>query len=205
MKRRLSLRYDGKRITMVALPGHSPLDPSTPDSERILRTFGHWEREWDERTIQSDEPQGFAEQVKYAIQCYENGQMPIQVRWSLAEKFGHSCRIRRVCRAAEVAIQGQQEQPAELRRALIAIQRQRAIQGAIQDRAWGPALAGLARAGDVAGELSGEAGLSPEDLRLVVAIEGEELTLPAGQGEPVAAETGETETVETESSETEPA
>jgi hypothetical protein len=185
---------------VVALPPHNPPDHHAPDSERLLRTFGTWHREWDESPIHADSPADRDEQIKFAIQQYANGLLPIQVRWALAEQFGRDCQITRVQKAAERTIQAQQQQPPELRRALVAIQRQRAIQGAIQAGMWGPALAGLARAGDVAGELAGDAGLSPDDLRLVVAIEGDDaMPLPAGQGEPLAAETGETgETGETE-------
>ena len=191
---------------MVALPPHNPLDHHAPDSERLLRTFGTWQTQWDENPAHADTPADKDEQVRFAIQAYADGCLPIQVRWKLAEQFGRDCQITRVQKAAEKAIQAQQQQPPELKRALIAVQRQRAIQGAIQAGQWNAALSGLARAGDVAGELSGDAGLTADDLRLVVAIEGEDaMPLPAGQGEPVAAETAETETVETAIGETEPA
>lgn len=178
---------------MTALPGHSWHDPTAPDSERLLRTFGGWQREWDESAIQAEQEPEYHDQVKYAVELYGRGFLPIEVRWELAERYGRACSIGRVQKAAERAIQAVQEQPPELRRALVAHQRQKAIQGALQDRAWGPAGAMLARAGEVAGELGEELGLSPEDLRLTVEIEDETPTLPADQraaiqGEPEPAE-----------------
>lgn len=180
---------------MTALPGHDPVQPHVlPDSERILRAHGGWQREWDERkpAIQEQVLPEHDEQVKYAIQLYARGLLPIQVRWELAERFGRDCRIGSVQRSAERAIQSASEAPAPLRRAQVALMRQTAIQGAIQDRCWGPALAGIARAGEVAGELDREAQLGPEDLRLVVAIEGDEDTpLPPASADTNADQTGE--------------
>lgn len=164
---------------MTALPGHDPVDAHVlPDSERILRAHGGWQREWDEskHAIHAQDPPEHDEQVKFAIQCYARGLLPIQVRWELAERYGRACRIGSVQRSAERAIQAAAEAPAPWRRAQVALMRQTAIQGAIQDRAWGAAGAMIARAGEVAGELDREATLSPEDLRLVVAIEGDEDT-----------------------------
>jgi len=168
---------------MPALPSHSWHDPTAPDSERLLRTFGGWRREWDEAAIESQQEPEYQEQVKFAIQCYARGLMPLEVRWELAEKYGRACSIGRVQRAAEKAIQATQETPPELRRALIGLTRQKAIQGALEDRAWGPAGSMLARAGDAAGELNGELSLGAEDLVLTVEIEGDAPPLPEGKAD----------------------
>jgi hypothetical protein len=105
--------------------------------------------------------------------------------------------VKRVATAAYKAIQDASALPADVQRAVIATQRQEAIQGAMADRAWGAVGSMLARAGEVAGELREDAGLVPEDLRLVVEIEGDQTPLPAGETEPLTAETAETEMVET--------
>ena len=82
---------------------------------------------------------------------------------------------------------------------MVAASRQAAIQGAIADHAWGAALKGLERAGEIAGELRESAGLSEEDLVLTVSVE--QPVLPAGESQPVSDETAPSlndETVEIE-------
>jgi len=180
---------------VVALPPHDS-DHLAGDSERLLRSFGEWRSEWDEPS-KDDLSAGFRAQVNFAIQRVVNGAGPIRLRFALAEKFGERCQMKRVSQAAYRAIQDAAQLPAEVQRAVIATQRSEAIQGAIQDRAWGAAGSMLARAGDAAGELREDAGLAPDDLRLVVEIEGEQMPLPAGETEPLTAETPETEMVET--------
>jgi hypothetical protein len=85
--------------------------------------------------------------------------------------------------------------PPELRRAMVAATRQAAIQGAMATRDWGPALKGLERAGEIAGEMRESAGLSEEDLVLTVSVEAP--VLPAGESEPVSSETAPSLTDET--------
>ena len=170
---------------MVALPPHDACH-ETPDSERLLRSFGNWQSEWDDRP-QVEVDTTFRDQVDFAIKCILYGAGPIRLRFALAQEYGERCQVKRVATAAYRAIQDAGELPAEVQRAVIAAQRQEAIQGALVDRAWGPALAGLARAGDVAGELAEDTGLRPEDLRLVVEVEDDAAPLPEGQGEPVEA------------------
>lgn len=179
---------------MVALPGWTP-DHHLPDSERILRTFGAWH---ESATIQ--EAPEFQRMVDFAIQAYSRGAGRIRVRWALRDEFGGDRRIGQAQARAEAEIlKAEESTPAPFKRALVAIQRQEAIQGAIAAGMWGPALAGLARAGEVAGELDREVGLGPDDLRLVVEIEGDVIPLPPAEGEPLetsetlAAETSETE------------
>jgi hypothetical protein len=82
---------------------------------------------------------------------------------------------------------------------MVAAARQVAIQGALATRDWGPALKGLERAGEIAGELRESAGLSEEDLVLTVSVE--QPVLPAGESQPVSDETAPSlndETVEIE-------
>jgi hypothetical protein len=180
---------------VVALPPHDS-DHYAGDSERLLRSFGQWQTEWDEPS-QNNLDANFKEQVNFAIQRIINGIGPIRLRFALAEQFGERCQVKRVATAAYKAIQDASQLPADVQRAVIATQRQEAIQGAIQDRAWGAVGSMLARAGEVAGELREDAGLAPDDLRLVVEIEGEQMPLPAGETEPLSTETAETEMVET--------
>ena len=180
---------------MVALPPHDS-DHHAGDSERLLRTFGQWQTEWDEPS-QNNLDANFKAQVNFAIQRIVNGVGPIRLRFALAEQFGERCQVKRVSQAAYRAIQDASQLPADVQRAVVAAQRSEAIQGAIQDRMWGAALAGLARAGEVAGELREDTGLAPEDLRLVVEIEGDQTPLPAGETEPLRTETAETEMAET--------
>ncbi|MFN6337154.1 MAG: hypothetical protein ACK41W_00250, partial [Cyanobacteriota bacterium] len=96
----------------------------------------------------------------------------------------------RVLRRAEKALQAAEQAPPELRRALVAATRQRAIQGAIAAGEWGAALKGLERAGEIAGELRESAGLSEEDLILTVSVESDPAPgLPMGESQPVSSET----------------
>ena len=180
---------------MAALPAHDHPDHTAPDSQRLLRAHGAWPTEWDEKAIQEPgEPAGFAEQVEFAIQSYAASLSPLETRWALIRQYGRQCRIGRVLRAAEAALLADEQIDPVLRRALVGAARRKAIQGAMQDRAWGPAGAMLARAGEVAGELSEEAGLTAEDLVLVVEVEepGEPLPLPASETAKTD-ETGETD------------
>jgi hypothetical protein len=110
------------------------------------------------------------------------GLTPTQVRLELAEKHPECRSPQKAIQGALRAIQADEEGSREHRARLVAIQRQTAIQGAIQDRAWGAVRGLLADAGAVAGELDPELSLSRDDLRLIVEIEGDPL-LEAGQGE----------------------
>jgi hypothetical protein len=159
-----------------------------------LRAFGCYHAEWDAPDIEAP----FKEQVNFAVKRIQAGAGPIRLRFALAEEFGQRCQLGRVIQAAYRAIQDADSLPAEVKRAVVAVQRQEAIQGAMADRAWGPALAGLARAGDACGELSEDVGLRPEDLRLVVEVEGDSPPLPAGQEEPMDAIQGEREPIQAE-------
>ena len=170
---------------MVALPPHDACH-ETPDSERLLRSFGNWQSEWDDRP-QVEVDTTFRDQVNFAIQAIIDGAGPIRLRFALAQEYGERCQVKRIVTAAYKAIHDADQLPAEVKRAVIAARRERVTEGAIQDRAWGPALAGLARAGDVAGELAEDTGLRPEDLRLVVEVEDDAAPLPEGEGEPVDA------------------
>lgn len=181
---------------MTALPGHDPVDAHLlPDSERILRAHGGWQTEWDERrdnAIQENNPAEYDDQVQYAIELYAAGKLPIQVRWALAERYGRECRIGSVQRSAEKAIQSAAEAPAPFKRAQAHLLRHTAIQGSLRDCAWGPAMQGINRLGEVAGELDREAALTADDLLLTVAIEGDgDLMLPPGDSVPVSGETAD--------------
>ena len=79
---------------------------------------------------------------------------------------------------------------------MVAATRQRAIQGSLRAGQFGAAAKLLERAGEVAGELREASGLAEEDLILTVSIE-QPAALPAGDSQPVAAETGADLTVET--------
>jgi hypothetical protein len=182
---------------VTALPGHNPLDHLVPDQEKLLRRFGAWQQEWDEPQTEETE-NAFIAQVRFAIQCYKRGLTPLEVRWELAEQFGRRCRIIRVEKAAQRALVEASKAPRETQLALVAIQRATVIQEAMKDRQWGPALRGIDRQGDVLGELNPEAGLSADDLRLVVEIEGDDPPLPAGEGEPIQGEQEQAEAAETE-------
>jgi hypothetical protein len=106
-------------------------------------------------------------------------------------------------RGAERELRAAESAPPELRRAMIAAARQRAIQGALASGDWGMALKGLERAGEIAGELRESAGLGEEDLVLTVSVESEEgMVLPEAQSQPVSFKTGDGLTLETDVVET---
>ena len=106
--------------------------------------------------------------------------LPIHVRWHLAEEHSSlPARTRnRAQREAERALCAAEQAPPELRRAMVAASRQRAIHGAMAAGQWGAALRGLDRVGEIAGELRESAGLSEEDLTLTVTVEAESHPLP---------------------------
>jgi len=174
-----------------------------PDSERLLRTHNAWVADWDLSNQESEEAPDFDALVEKAFTLYARGLLPIQVRWKLRQD--HSSLPARVLtraqRHAEQALCAAESAPPELRRAMVAAQRQQAIQGALADGKWGAALKGLDRAGEIAGELRESAGLSEEDLVLTVSVEEPIQGLPGGDSQPVSAETDDNltaETVETE-------
>ncbi len=173
-----------------------------PDSERLLRTHNAWQASWDQSS-ESEEAPDLEALTREAFSYYASGLLPVQVRWKLAE--AHSCltnaTLTRIQRKAERALLAAESAPPELRRAMVAAARQTAIQGAITDHAWGAALAGLARAGEIAGEMRESAGLSEEDLVLTVSVE--QPVLPAGESQPVSDETAPSLTDETVEIETE--
>lgn len=160
-----------------------------PDSERLLRTHSSWVASWDGSNIHEEEAD-FNTLVKQAFNLYARGLLPIQVRWELAERHsGIQARVlSRAQRQAEKLLIAAETAPPELRRAQVAVARQRAIQGALAGEQWGAALKGLERAGEIAGELRESAGLSDEDLVLTVAIEGEAPALPMGETAETAGE-----------------
>ena len=169
-----------------------------PDSERLLRTHGAWVASWDTSDSESEDSSTEA-LIKEAFNLYSSGLLPIQVKWRLAEDHPllPARVIARCQRHAEKALAAAESAPAELRRAMVAAQRQRAIQGALAAGDWGPALKALERAGEIAGELREASGLSESDLVLTVAIEEPAPPLPASESEPVSGENGESLTVET--------
>lgn len=172
-----------------------------PDSERLLRTHNAWQASWDESN-KEEEPDIDA-LTKKAFNYYSAGLLPIQVKWELSREHPHlnARTIARIQRRAETALAAAETAPPELRRAMVAAARQRAIQGALAAGDWGPALKGLDRAGEIAGELRESAGLSDEDLVLTVTVE--QPALSAGDSQAVAAETGDNLTVETVETEVE--
>lgn len=172
-----------------------------PDSERLLRTHNAWQASWDQSSETTEAPDIEA-LTQEAFNYYASGLLPVQVRWKLGEL--HPClsnaTLTRVQRKAEKALCAAESAPPELRRAMVAAARQTAIQGAIASRDWGPALKGLERAGEIAGEMRESAGLSEEDLVLTVTVEAPPV-LPAGESQPVSGETAPSlndETVEVE-------
>lgn len=177
-------------------------DHCRPDSERLLRAHNAWQASWDQSD--KEEAPDVEMLVKQAFNHYSMGLSPIQVRWRLAEEHPTlpartlSC----IQRRAEAALLAAESAPAELRRAMVAATRQQAIQGALAAGQFGAALKGLDRAGEIAGELRESAGLSEGDLVLTVAIE-DPATLPAGDSQPVSAETAPDLTVETVETEAE--
>ena len=160
-----------------AIPAHC-----RPNSERLMRVHGVWRSEWDETTEDAQEAPGVEALVKEAYELYALGHSPISVRWALGDKWpALSAReIGTAQRRAERALQAAEQAPPELRRAMVAAQRQRAIQGALAAGHWGAAIKALERAGDVAGELREAAGLTEEDLVLAVVVE-DASGLPAGE------------------------
>ena len=173
-----------------------------PDSERLLRTHNVWQASWDQSSEQEEAPDLEA-LTREAFSYYASGLLPVQVRWKLAEAHSYltNATLTRIQRRAERALMAAESAPPELRRAMVAAARQTAIQGAISDHAWGAALAGLARAGEIAREMRESAGLSEEDLVLTVSVE--QPVLPAGESQPVSDETAanlndETVEIETE-------
>jgi hypothetical protein len=129
--------------------------------------------------------------------------LPVQVRWKLAKAHSHlsNTTLTRIQRRAEKALMSAESAPPELRRAMVAAARQTAIQGALATRDWGPALKGLERAGEIAGEMRESAGLSEEDLVLTVSVEAP--AIAAGESQPVSDKTGASLTDETVEIETE--
>jgi hypothetical protein len=183
---------DSTPYRLDAIPVHL-----LPDSERLLKTHNAWQASWD--ASDKDEEPDIEALTKEAFNLYASGLLPIEVRWRLSERHSSlpARTVARIQRAAERALLAAESVPAELRRALVAIQRQRAIHGALAGGQWGAALKGLERAGEIAGELRESAGLGDGDLVLTVEIEGEAPALPAGDSQPVSAETGESLTAET--------
>lgn len=168
-----------------------------PDSERLLRTHNTWQASWDQSN-ENEEAPDLEALTREAFNYYASGLLPIQVRWKLGELNPHlsNATITRIQRRAERALIAAESAPPELRRAMVAATRQTVIQGAILAGDWGPALKGLERAGEIAGELRESAGLSEEDLVLTVSVE-QPASLPAGDSQPVSTETAPSLTVET--------
>ncbi len=186
---------DDSAIEVNAIPVHC-----RPDSERLLRTHNAWQASWD----QSDKPQepDIDTLAQQAFAYYSSGYLPIQVNWRLRAKHPNArpALISRAQRKAEAALCAAESAPPELRRAMVAATRSRAIQGALRSGQYGAAAKMLERAGEIAGELRESAGLAEEDLVLTVSIE-QPGALPAGDSQPVSGETGadlKAETVETE-------
>jgi hypothetical protein len=179
--------------TRQAIPVHL-----LPDSERLLRTHSSWVASWDGSDTE-DQPPDLDALIQEAFRWYARGLFPIQVRWQLAAAHaGLSPRLlTRAQRGAERLLIAAESAPPELRRAQVAAARQTAIQGALAAGDWGPALKGLERAGEIAGELRESAGLAEEDLVLTVSIESEAPALSAAETSETSAEsqaeTGETE------------
>ena len=171
-----------------------------PDSERLLRTHNVWQASWDQSS-ENEEAPDLEALTREAFSYYAAGLLPVQVRWKLAEAHSYlnNTTLTRIQRKAEKALLAAESAPPELRRAMVAAARQTAIQGAIARGDWGPALKGLERAGEIAGEMRESAGLSEEDLVLTVSVE--QPVLPAGESQPVSDETAANlndETVEIE-------
>ena len=159
-----------------------------PDSERLLKAHNAWQASWD----QSDKPEepDIDTLIQQAYGYYSSGYTPIQVNWLLRAEHPslRPALLSRAQRRAEAALVAAESAPPELRRAMVAAARQKAIQGALNGGHWGAALAGLARAGEIAGELREGAGLADEDLILTVSIE-QPPSLPAGESQRVSTET----------------
>lgn len=170
-----------------------------PDSERLLKTHNAWIASWDNSDEQPDP--NFDALLKEAFNYYAMGLSPIQVKWRLQDEHSSlpARTIARIQRHAEKALCAAESAPAEIRRALVAAQRQTAIQGALAAGEWGAALRGLDRAGEIAGELRESAGLSDDDLVLTVTVEGDAALL----SQPVSGEIEGSLTVETAETEDE--
>jgi hypothetical protein len=159
-----------------------------PDSERLLKTHNAWIADWD-LSNQEEEP-ALETLIQKAFNLYARGLLPIQVRWELSTDHPSlpARVLTQVQRHAEKALCAAESAPPELRRAMVAAARQRAIQGALATGEWGAALKGLDRAGEIAGELRESAGLAQEDLVLTIQVEDLE-SLPSSESQPVSAET----------------
>lgn len=166
-----------------------------PDSERLLKTHNAWVADWD-CSNQEEEP-ALETLVQKAFILYAQGLLPIQVRWELSKEHPSlpARVLTQVQRHAEKALCAAESAPPELRRAMVAAARQRAIQGALAAGEWGAALKGLDRAGEIAGELRESAGLAQEDLTLTIQVEDMN-SLPGGESQPVSPEIEESITVE---------
>jgi len=169
-----------------------------PDSQRLLMAHGAWSASWDASNNGADnEPATFNDLARVAFDCYCDGMLPIQVRWALAERYPDlpARLLARAQRRAESDLCAAETAPPELRRAMVAAARQKAIQGALAAGQWGAAMRGLDRAGEIAGELRESAGLGEEDLRLVVSIEAPvpELSHSSETGETASETEGETD------------
>lgn len=177
-------------------------DHCRPDSERLLRAHNAWQASWDQSD--KEEAPDIEMLVKEAFNHYSSGLSPIQVRWRMAEEHPTlpARTLGRIQRRAETALLAAESAPAELRRAMVAATRQKAIHGALAAGQYGAAFKALDRAGEIAGELRESAGLSEGDLILTVAIE-DPATLPAGDSQSVSAETAPDLTVETVETEAE--
>lgn len=171
-----------KRIN--AIPVHL-----LPDSERLLKTHNVWQASWDQSD--NEEEPDIEALTREAFNLYAQGLLPIEVRWRLSERHSSlpARTLARAQRAAERQLQAAETAPPELRRAMVAAARQRAIQGALAAGEWGVALRGLDRAGEIAGELRESAGLAQEDLVLSVSIEAPPAPLPEDDSQPVSGET----------------
>jgi hypothetical protein len=172
---------DSAALDVNAIPIHC-----RPDSERLLRTHNAWQASWDE----SDKPEepDINTLIQQAYAYYASGYEPIQVNWLLRGKHSSlkPAMISRAQRRAEDAIKAAAGAPPELRRAMVAAARQRALQGAMRAGQYGAAAKLLERAGDVAGELREASGLAEDDLTLTVSIE--QPALPAGDSQPLQAD-----------------
>lgn len=163
-----------------------------PDSERLLKTHSAWQASWD-ASDQQEEPD-IETLTEEAFNLYADGLLPIQIKRILLNRHSSvpARTLARAQRAAERQLQAAETAPPELRRAMVAVARQRAIQGALAAGEWGVALRGLERAGEIAGELRESAGLGEEDLVLTVSIEAPLAPLaplPEGDSQPVSGET----------------
>lgn len=161
-----------------------------------MRAHNVWAAEWDKSNEEEEAPDLNA-LIQEAFNLYSDSLSPIQVRWRLQDRYPAlpARLIARAQRGAERALLAAESAPADLRRAMVAAARQRAVHGAMAAGQWGAALKGLERAGDVAGELREAAGLTEEDLVLSVVVE--QPALAQGDSQRVSPETGASLTAET--------